>query len=790
MSDATRQRLPPPVAYASSVIIERLFSFITIPLTAAYVTPAQYGQYDLTVSVIEFFSVILALGLADCVIRFGTTSATQSGQQQVWSEFLGVGLLFSVVLGVAAQLSLPFIGAMLHLKGDLLALRCSIAAVAFGGLVDASLCWIRFKGRSDLYFCFVALRALALACATTAALVAGFGVQGIMISNAALMTAFSLIAGGWVVRETGISLSPSRLRQLIVYGGPLVGGGLLMFMLGSCNRWFLPGHVTDMDIAYLGLASRLAMLVALAFAPFVLWWGPKRINALLQPGGQRTTETVWGNGFATLILGAVAVSLAGPIFIELLLPKSYGPATVYLPAMAFVQVVMGLVWLSNASIYARPTGLAAFAVDFTGVLVAVSGFIFLVPAYGIAGAIASTALGHIVRLALVIGHGELVAGLAFPLKRASAILALAIFLIILAPGSQASLVGRMIWGLASLLAMGGTLVLSGVARDLPDWRAMLAKARHIQGPLFGPAEPLTFAQNPILPQGNVMMVGPKGGNTSRIWVDDPDTRSVLAYPEQSGREMKTLRIWVKEQDHPFARTLYRTGMWWRYANIPVLPLVHRALFEARQIVGSFLHDLFRIFWWTPLFQSRLLAPAPHLHLTGGIPWVAGPLDIKLGSHCRVSGRLVLTAWCGGTARPRLQVGNNVDIGWGGSIAVGSLVQIGNNVRIAGEVHLSGYPGHPINAADRAAGQPASADQIGDIVIEDDVWIAGRCTILRGVRIGRGAIIATGSVVTHDIPPFVLAGGVPARVIKPLPAGTVETDGAADARTLAASGRSA
>jgi len=53
----------------------------------------------------------------------------------------------------------------------------------------------------------------------------------------------------------------------------------------------------------------------------------------------------------------------------------------------------------------------------------------------------------------------------------------------------------------------------------------------------------------------------------------------------------------------------------------------------------------------------------------------------------------------------------------------------------------------------------------DIIIEMDVWIGVNVTILKGVKIGRGAIIAAGSVVTKDIPPYFIAGGIPARPIK-------------------------
>lgn len=54
---------------------------------------------------------------------------------------------------------------------------------------------------------------------------------------------------------------------------------------------------------------------------------------------------------------------------------------------------------------------------------------------------------------------------------------------------------------------------------------------------------------------------------------------------------------------------------------------------------------------------------------------------------------------------------------------------------------------------------------GDITVDDDVWIGFRSTILSGVHIGQGAIVAAGSVVTKDVPPYAIVGGVPAKVLK-------------------------
>ena len=54
---------------------------------------------------------------------------------------------------------------------------------------------------------------------------------------------------------------------------------------------------------------------------------------------------------------------------------------------------------------------------------------------------------------------------------------------------------------------------------------------------------------------------------------------------------------------------------------------------------------------------------------------------------------------------------------------------------------------------------------GEIIVGDDVWIGENSTVLSGVKIGQGAVIAAGSVVTKDVPPYAIVGGVPAKTIR-------------------------
>jgi len=206
---------------------------------------------------------------------------------------------------------------------------------------------------------------------------------------------------------------------------------------------------------------------------------------------------------------------------------------------------------------------------------------------------------------------------------------------------------------------------------------------------------------------------------------------------------------------------------WRCGDFPLPRLPYQAVFAIHQLVNQTLAYFVRVFYWTPLFKSQIGRCGQQLYLYGGLPYMAGPLEVTLGDKCRISGQTTITGRSSHHTIASLTVGNNVDIGWMTTIAVGDHIVIGNNVRIAGRAFLAGYPGHPLDAKTRAKGWPETDEQVGNIVLEDDVWLATGVSVMAGVTIGKGSIIAASSVVTKNIPAGVLAAGIPAKVVKEL-----------------------
>lgn len=226
-----------------------------------------------------------------------------------------------------------------------------------------------------------------------------------------------------------------------------------------------------------------------------------------------------------------------------------------------------------------------------------------------------------------------------------------------------------------------------------------------------------------------------------------------------------LKQWVKSNDSLLALLIKELWFKIKAIEIPNIPILFRLLYLTHIIFRHIISDVLRIFYYTPLFKSRLFNKPKQLYLYGGLPVVIGSLDIIMGDRVRLAAMTTISGRAVGRLIPKLIIGSNVDISWRTSISVGNKITIGDNVRMAGDCYLAGYPGHPVNAKLRALGHPDNETQIGDITLEDDVWLATGVKVLPGVTIGRGTIVGAGSIVTKDLPSFVLAAGVPATVIK-------------------------
>jgi acetyltransferase-like isoleucine patch superfamily enzyme len=122
-------------------------------------------------------------------------------------------------------------------------------------------------------------------------------------------------------------------------------------------------------------------------------------------------------------------------------------------------------------------------------------------------------------------------------------------------------------------------------------------------------------------------------------------------------------------------------------------------------------------------------------------------DTSIGLDCRFTGDRL----------HEIEIGDNVSIPPGAFFVCGAPIRICSDVTFGHRVSLY--------TSDHDPDDPAFTRRNAPIFIEERAFVASQAIILKGVRIGQGAVVAAGSVVTHDVPPYTIVAGNPAQVVR-------------------------
>ena len=143
--------------------------------------------------------------------------------------------------------------------------------------------------------------------------------------------------------------------------------------------------------------------------------------------------------------------------------------------------------------------------------------------------------------------------------------------------------------------------------------------------------------------------------------------------------------------------------------------------------------------------------------------------ISIGNNVLIGKNVTLTAWDHfGKQRfhPQIFIGSNSSIGDDSHVTAINGIWIGNNVR-SGKKILITDNAHGVSALELMDLAPNKRPLYskGPVIIEDNVWIGEKASIMSGVHIGKGSIVGANSVVTKDVPPYCVVAGIPAKIVK-------------------------
>jgi O-antigen/teichoic acid export membrane protein len=355
------------VVYGLSGAIARFISIFLVPLYTRVFSPEDYGQIAILSSFVGLMSAIIVLGLDSASGRWYYDTTDTALRMRVMSSWFWSNLIFgSSACLLIILLARPLSGLMLGTTGSALLVIAATLTIPFTTFRNVAGNWMRYQRKAWLTTIFNTLTSLAtIALVVVFVLLLRRGVAGLFIAQivAGLLTGIAavLILKSWILPRY---VSRPVLREMLVYGLPLVPAALASWVTASADRFILKGYVSTAEIGIYAIAASLASGVALITTGFQYAWGPFAFSILHEPEAGRVYSKVLSVYSLAGCFIATAVSLFAPQLLYLLTTPKYYAAASSVSWLAFGNLAIGAIYIvaigANAAKKSTPVAASIF----------------------------------------------------------------------------------------------------------------------------------------------------------------------------------------------------------------------------------------------------------------------------------------------------------------------------------------------------------------------------------------------------------------------------------------------
>jgi len=234
----------------------------------------------------------------------------------------------------------------------------------------------------------------------------GNGLTGVLWAGTITSTAATLRLYFLMKNEKVSLFNFTNISKYFVYGGPLIMVGIAGFILGSFDRLILASVVGPAEMAIYALAAKFALVVALLAQPFDMWWTPVRFKTLKEKNGVQKCADTCRLGIVYITGITVFVASLAPVMLVYIVPISYHGAVQYIPFLCGLMAVHLITNILNLGCYSAKTTKSPMFIDIFSALLALIGYMILIPAFDIMGTIYATTIALTIRLTLMVWIGQ------------------------------------------------------------------------------------------------------------------------------------------------------------------------------------------------------------------------------------------------------------------------------------------------------------------------------------------------------------------------------------------------
>ena len=170
-------------------------------------------------------------------------------------------------------------------------------------------------------------------------------------------------------------------------------------------------------------------------------------------------------------------------------------------------------------------------------------------------------------------------------------------------------------------------------------------------------------------------------------------------------------------------------------------------------------------YWSPRFGKV----GKGVQIDSGVIIRGNPKNIEVGDYSYIDTNVQLEVYAPIKIGKYVHITSNVYIQSGAEVIIGDFACITNGTKIYASSNTykttDGREKDILLSMSSSAPPELQSVEYGPVIVEEYAFVGMNCVVLPGIRIGRGAIVGAGSVVTKDIPPYTIAVGIPARVVR-------------------------
>lgn len=413
------------IIYAVGVAINKLASFIMLPIYTRFLSPADYGTIELLVMTIDIVGFIVGVGLAESIFRFYFKYDDQASRRKVLTTSFILICLFYFLAATAGYFSSDSLAALV-LEGrpqDSKAFKLIFAIFLLDPFQTVPMIFIRAQQKAKLFVIIATLRlVLQLSLNIYFIVFLNMGIFGILTSTLITVAVSGVLLSTYMIRLNGLGFGYGMAVQLLLYGAPLIISNLGNFIITFSDRYFLKAYANLSAVGVYSLGYKLGFLLsAIAVAPVFATWAPKRFEIAKTPTFQETNARVFFIFTLFISLTALSIAILSRDLFRIMSAPEFIEAYKIVPFIMLAYIFQAWGTFTNFGIYysGNTRFMAYIGIISATVILALS--FLLIPAYGPYGAATATLVTFFFRFLLTYVFAQRFYALDLPWGKASCI---------------------------------------------------------------------------------------------------------------------------------------------------------------------------------------------------------------------------------------------------------------------------------------------------------------------------------------------------------------------------------